>query len=230
MDNLEEWFPNCIIPQQIEDIFDLDCLPEPYLRFGAPGERIAFLTLNPGGCEEFQRRNNILSGVTIGPFEAYAQAAQQMADGYETGRRLPINAKARGRITKMRELAEAYGQRDFFQFELFPFHSANLSNELVAGCETALDQYLRTLTQHLQCFRTVWAISGAPRDGFESPKIRAFAKVLGMRLDQCQMRVLRRDGTGKPTVYLHYETGDDRSRVISCMRGSNQLPANPPVI
>jgi hypothetical protein len=62
----------------VRDAFELQYCPEPYLTFGSQAAPITFVTLNPGGGEFFQQRDNI--GTSRSPIRADASYRDTAAD------------------------------------------------------------------------------------------------------------------------------------------------------
>lgn len=78
--------------------FDLDALPEPYLTFGKGNNQMCFLTTNPGGVMNFQRRKNHYSPTE----EPYTDLSIRLGQHYEK----VLNGAAKIRIENMYEISK----------------------------------------------------------------------------------------------------------------------------
>jgi hypothetical protein len=203
----------------VRDAFELQYCPEPYLTFGSQAAPITFVTLNPGGGEFFQQRDNI--GTSRSPIRADASYRDTAADLGRSYALLtcPITRAAKTRIKAMLDLSSSLGRTGVEQVECVPFHSAKAINGQDLA-EPALARYRQALSCHIGSREFVCAMAGGRAD---DRGVRRMAPIIG--LDWSERRHLSlTDRNSCSTSGIVFTKRDKRVRAVFYCQGRLGLP------
>jgi hypothetical protein len=164
------------VSQAAQQAFELQYCPEPYLTFRDQTAPITFVTLNPGGGEYFQRRDNI--GTSRSPIRADAPYRETAADlgSWYASPSCPITRAAKTRIRAMLELGSSLGRTGVEQVECMPFHSAEAINGHRIN-DPLLLQYKQALSRYIESRDFVCAMAGGRAD---DSGVRRMAPIIGL--------------------------------------------------
>lgn len=204
--------------------FDLNALPEPYLTFGEVESQVCFLTTNPGGVMDFQKRTNNFS--TTG--ESYADLSKRLGKHYEE----VLNGAAKTRIENMYEIAKTIDSKSkgFIQVEISPFHSRNFpdkekfSKDILKKDQSFHAQYVDALSSFLSNKNCICIQSGYPNlDRLDKNWITLISKIVNIRKtdwDLIEFKV--KNGRATTGAFIH--KNEDSFKVILFNSASNSCP------
>ena len=204
--------------------FDLNALPEPYLKFGSHRGDICFLTTNPGGVIDFQKKpsNFIKDG------EKYHELSDRLAHFYEKN----LQGAPRTRIHRMNSLANSIipNSNGFLQFEISPFHSSSFphkekfSNFLLNDETDFHNKYVNLLTEELKDKNCICIQSGLPDlKRLSTSWLQLISRILSVEINNWKAIYFKSKG-GRPTTGAFYHKSKAVFKVILFNSGSNSIP------
>ena len=201
------------------EAFDLQYCPEPYLTFRDQAGPITFVTLNPGGGEYFQRRENI--GTSHSPIRADASYRDTAADlgRWYASPSCRISPAAKTRIKAMLDLGSSLGRTGVEQIECMPFHSAKAVNGHRLA-DPALVRYEQALSRYIASCDFVCAMAGGRA---EDSGVRRMAPIIGLDWAQ-QRRLSLTERNGGSTSGIVFTKCDGRVRAVFYCQGRLGLP------
>lgn len=216
----------------LEDKFDLDAIPEPYLyhRKAAVQDTLYFLTTNPGQTLPIQVRGHEFHAAC----NSYQELDQKLVSYYHKSLGGTTNgANVSTRINKMLALTEMLGLAGNCQVELIPFHSKELPNKqkvfAVAETDTFISNYLGCIQGLLRDKNVVCVIAGDSNAGLnrkslDGPVVAYYASSMGFQKEQFKMLPLVRKGDKTTSAaYINRQERCYKVFIMSC--GHNNLPA-----
>ncbi|MFB9864303.1 hypothetical protein [Rufibacter immobilis] len=209
------------------DNFQDDYCPEPYLILSGnfeEGNTIFFLTNNPGGGLEFQKKQNILNEQSIINYDhSYEENAKVLAIYYAE----MLTGTPRARIEKMIEMGRALGYNNIVQIESFPFHSKNFNttdkafviqqSQLLGN---PIHEYISRL-KNLIMGKTAIALS-VTSDNWMNFQ----AKLIGLDLQNCTTIVTNTSSRGNNSGWFYYNSDKQVFKGLTAIAGSYTLPGD----
>jgi hypothetical protein len=205
--------------------FDLSALPEPYLVFGENAGELSFLTTNPGGVMDFQRKP---SGF-LREGEKYQALAKRLANHYE---KTLANA-AKTRIRNMYDLSKILKPKSdgFTQFEISPFHSSSFpdkekfSKHVLRHEDNLHHEYISLLTDHLKQRDCICIQSGFPDLKRLNKKwLELISRILSVEKNDWQA-VFFKFKHGRPTTGAFYANNQSTFKAILFNSAGNSSPS-----
>lgn len=210
--------------------FQIDYLPEPYLKFGECSNPLYVFTTNPGLGMPEQHRKNILGGKSIAsPNDPYSTISKVMGNYYLQH----LKGAARNRIEAMIKLSNHSGFDGVIQIEACPFHSKSLPKK------DSLLEHLSNdpaLNGYEQCLKSVFfektviavsAIGTQATISIDSIKNRRWLNWQAglIRLKTCDSKILPIITKGeKDTSAFIYSRSEKSVSGFILMMGGNHLP------
>lgn len=172
---LQDWRESNIkLTEGLDTVFQLDHLPEPYLRFGDPSRTLILLTTNPGPGMPHQHRDEILAGTSpVSATAPYGSIAAALGGWYWAN----LKGTPSRRIGAMLLLARSSGYTGILQVEALPFHAAKVLKKPLMMKKVRVDPVLENYVGHLRDFlreRPVIALAAVGTE--ESPGLDTIAK------------------------------------------------------
>lgn len=204
--------------------------PEPFLFFKAKSENenpLYFLTYNPGSEMEFQSYQNIKDSKSVVKFEeSYNNNASLLGRYYDDNLQ---GKRAHDRINKMYQLAERLNYDCFMQLESMPFHSEKFpSKEKYIELSNQEGNIANTYIKHLREYcldKDIIAICAATKQ--QVNELNSWTKfmcdIIGLNLSESKNIVLNNSVNG-PTVSCFVDTSNGNLKVLSLVKGNNNLP------
>ena len=208
--------------------FDLNALPEPYLKFGEPTNDLYFLTTNPGGVMDFQMRENEYSPIG----EMYSELSERLGLHYKDV--LPSRSEARKRISAMYSITNRIfrGSNGFIQAEISPFHSANFPDKEKFALDVLSEEHdihkeyvdiLTTLLEHKNC---ICIQGGKPKpERINDNWIKLISKIMSVEPKNWNKMNFKYNKNGEATTGAFYYKHKDFFKVILFRDGTNGCPA-----
>jgi len=206
--------------------FDLSGLPEPYLKFGKKGSNVCFLTTNPGGVMNFQKREYEFSKAG----ELYSDLSVRLAKYYKDN----LTGAAKTRILKMKELSTALVPESdgFVQFEISPFHSTNFpvnkkekfSKNILNGENSIHADYTSLLTSSLKHKSCICIQAGYPKlERLDQNWLSLISKILSVKKEDWKL-VEFKFSKGVATTGVFYYKEDNFFKAILFNSSGNNIP------
>lgn len=192
----------------LESFFDLNALPEPYLSFKSLENPLYFLTTNPGGVMEFQKRDNFNYSD-----ELYSDLAHKLGERYLLNLD-KIGTQAVTRIKRMIQLSELVKKSGVIQVEAIPYHSKNFNNKsafLKCLTDFTLIAYINHLKDHLTDKPVLSIQAGSP----DLNRIKSndwilfLCDTMNLDIDKAHMYPIKVKTDGKVTIGMLW---DNRNR------------------
>lgn len=209
---------------QVANFQDEYC-PEPYLILSGDfeeGNTMFFLTNNPGGGMEFQRRHNILDNKSIiNPGLSYEENAKVLSSHYLK----TLKGTPKTRIEKMIEMGRALGYNNVVQLESFPFHSNSfnpadkafvIQQSQVLG--NPIHEYT-SLLRNLMVGRSAVTLSVTSNDWMNFQ-----ADLIGFGLQNCTTVITNTSGPGNASGWFYYTSDEQVFKGLTAVAGSYTLP------
>lgn len=212
----------------LNNVFDLEHLPEPYIQIGDPSDPLYFLTTNPGQVMKHQKFGS--------PFlnklreENYDFISKVLGDYYLQN----LPGAARYRLKKMVEIYEYSHKTGLFQVEALPFHSKSLNKYLILRAlrsgNSILNKYSELLSDYL-CDKDVISINAVGTKN--SITIEAIKKSRWLNwifsltktdTNNLEIENLITNEKGKVTSAFIYSIVNERIKGHILMMGSNNIP------
>ncbi len=204
--------------------FDLNALPEPYLKFGNNNDDICFLTTNPGGVMKFQKKptNFIKNG------EKYHELSGRLAKHYEN----TLQGTAKTRIQTMYKVTNTIrpNTNGFMQFEISPFHSSSFpdkekfANFVLTGETDFHNEYVNLLTEELKDKNCICIQSGFPDIKRLSKKwLQLISRILSVDKNNWEA-IYFKFKNERPTTGAFYNTNKKTFKVVLFNSGGNSIP------
>ena len=206
--------------------FQLEAVPEPYLKFGENIEDLVFLTTNPGGVMDFQ----LQSSNFFKPKEKYHDLSIRLAKHYEVA--LKRGSSAKKRIEDMYSLTKILSpnSKGFTQFEISPFHSSSFPNKenyaeyLFNNSSNIHREYTDLLTNHLKDKSCICIQAGAPDlKRLNSKWLELISSVLSVEKNDWKS-IDFKIKNDKASTGAFYTKNKNVYKVILFRMGSNSVP------
>jgi hypothetical protein len=204
--------------------FDLNALPEPYLNFGSNGNDICFLTTNPGGVMDFQKKPSdfFKNG------EKYPELSRRLAKHYEN----TLQGPAKTRIQAMYKISNMIrpNSNGFMQFEISPFHSSSFPNKekfanfVLTGETNFHSEYVDLLTEQLKDSNCICIQSGLPDlKRLNKMWLQLIGKILSVDKNSWETIYFKHKDE-RPTTGAFYNKNKNTFKAILFNSGSNSIP------
>lgn len=203
--------------------FDFDALPEPYLSFGNDLKNITFLTNNPGGVMDFQKKDSSF----VNKNESYQNLSSRLGQFYEE----TLSGPSKTRINNMYEISNKLGTKGFTQFEISPFHSPNFPGKekfakyILENKNNIHSQYITLLKDKLKNLNSICIQGGYPNLDrlYKSYWIKLISEIFSVHKDDWKSLYFKIKNQ-KATTGAFYHKTDSLFKVILFNSGGNYCP------
>lgn len=205
--------------------FQDEYCPEPYLILSGnfeEGNTIFFLTNNPGGGMEFQRKQNILNKESIiNPDLSYEENAKVLASHYIA----TLTGTPKTRIEKMIKMGRALGYSNIVQLESFPFHSKSFGSADKAFVMQQSQAPGNPIHEYTSLLRNLMVGKSAIALSVTSNNWMSFqANLTGFDLQHCTTLVTNTSSSGNASGWFNYTSNDLVFKGLTAVAGSYTLP------
>ncbi len=221
----------------VSKTFNLNYLPEPYLKYGTGERAMYFLSTNPGALNPWQERNAIISGKSpnVNPNLKYDEISQNLANFYSSPK---FSKKSRSRIDKQIAIQNEMGLDYMITYECFPLHSAALPKKqvLINKLDDFLSIYTKSLKKHIKGKSIIYVSAIGTRESISKKSIKNNSWLLwvmgliDMDFDNAKIFPLTNKKDKITSALLLEKKTNGVYKGITLMQGSNNIPANIPEI